>query len=509
MKALLLHPDRDYDPRQALPWQAPALIQDLQLETLFRAMAGEDEFLLGVARHTVLSGLNNDMETIRYRLGVLQDCLSHPTVVRQLYDCALEAITREKAEYYGSLARNPSLVLYSAIKVIEIFIPLLRRLRDLAEATDKRCASRGLQTLFAMLKDELGEPYLAEIQGHLDKLKFRRGVLLSAELGKGNRSTHYRLCKPAGGTTNWLARLFEPSPRGYRFRLQERDERGGQLLSDMKDRGIDLVANALAQARDHILSFFVTLRTELAFYLCGINLHDRLTALGVPVCIPLPEPAGQRLQRFSGLYDPCLALTMGRTVVGNSADADGRRLVIVTGANQGGKSSFLRSLGVAHLMMQAGLFVSARRFEAELCMGLFTHYRREEDQAMKSGRLDEELSRLSDIADHIGANALLLLNESFSATNEREGSEIARQVVSALIERGVKIVFVTHQYEFARGCFEGGMEGVLFLRAQREADGTRTFKLVQGEPLPSSFGGDLYRQVFGAEAAPAALGESE
>jgi MutS domain V len=93
--------------------------------------------------------------------------------------------------------------------------------------------------------------------------------------------------------------------------------------------------------------------------------------------------------------------------------------------------------------------VPAASFSANLCDGLFTHYKREEDATMQSGNLDEELSRMSDIVDHLTANSMVLLNESFAAAHEREGSEIARQIVGALVEKRIKMFFVTHLYAFA------------------------------------------------------------
>ena len=115
---------------------------------------------------------------------------------------------------------------------------------------------------------------------------------------------------------------------------------------------------------------------------------------------------------------------------------------------------------------------------------------------MASGKFDEELSRMSAIIDTISSDALIMFNESFAATNEREGSEIARQIVSALLEKRIKVFFVTHLYELARGFYEQKTENVIFLRAERQQDGSRTFKLSQGEPLPTSYGEDLYQQVF-------------
>jgi DNA mismatch repair ATPase MutS len=188
---------------------------------------------------------------------------------------------------------------------------------------------------------------------------------------------------------------------------------------------------------------------------------------------------------------------MKQKIVGNDVNADNKDLVIITGANQGGKSTFLRSIGLSQLMMQCGMFVPAESFCSNVCDNLFTHYKRKEDATMKSGKLDEELGRMSDIVDNITPNAMLLFNESFAATNEREGSEIAGQIIRVLLEKSFKVFFVTHLYEFAHGFYERSMEGGIFLRAERKPDGGRSFRLIEGEPLQTSYGEDLYKNIFG------------
>jgi len=224
---------------------------------------------------------------------------------------------------------------------------------------------------------------------------------------------------------------------GYTFVLDPRDENGAKALSELNDRGINLVANALGQSADHILNFFRMLRAELAFYVGSMNLQEQLARKGEPICFPGPVPATERKYSFRGLYDVCLSLLVRQRVIGNDVNADDKDLIIITGANQGGKSTFLRSIGLAQLMLQAGMFVPAESFSANICPSLFTHYKREEDASMKSGKFDEELTRMSEIADHLVPDSMLLLNESFAATNEREGSEISRQIVSDLIEKGL------------------------------------------------------------------------
>jgi DNA mismatch repair ATPase MutS len=262
------------------------------------------------------------------------------------------------------------------------------------------------------------------------------------------------------------------------------------------------VARTLGQSADHVLDFFTALRAELAFYIGCLNLHDQLAAKATPVCLPDPHPLGAFALSARGLCDPALSLRSSGIVRGNDLNADGRRLVVITGANQGGKSTFLRSLGLAQLMMQAGMFVTARSFSGTVANGVFTHYKREEDPTMTRGKFDEELTRMSQIATAASTNCLLFCNESFSTTNEIEGSEIAADVIRGMTDTGNTVVFVTHLYEFARRFYRDHAETTLFLRADRGADGRRPFRIVEGAPLPTSYGEDLYRRSFGVVGQP-------
>jgi DNA mismatch repair ATPase MutS len=199
-----------------------------------------------------------------------------------------------------------------------------------------------------------------------------------------------------------------------------------------------------------------------------------------------------------GLRDVGLCLTTSRPVVGNDVDGHGRTLIMATGANEGGKSTFLRSVGNAQMMMQAGMFVTAEFFEANVERATFTHFKREEDDTMTSGKLDEELARMNAIADAMTPQSLLLCNESFASTNEREGSQIARGVIDACAAADVKVVFVTHLYDLAHSLYDRGDPTALFLRAERCDDGARTFRLTAAEPEPTSYGVDSFLRVFGS-----------
>ncbi|MFY9739890.1 MAG: hypothetical protein WAK11_12705 [Candidatus Cybelea sp.] len=511
MNVHLLYQDRDFDENAPPPPGSEALIQDLGLDTLFAAMSQGDALLSEVARRVTLAW-TTDIETIRYRQGVLQDCMQGRAVFKEMHDLATDAIEAERKDIFGSLARSPSSVLFRSISLLESLTIVLVNIRRIADEHVAGFQSEGLRTLLEMIRSELSDQYFATIRGHLRRLRFSGGVLISAHLGEGNKGTDYVLreqSEPPGGL---IALLFRPKAPSCSFRISDQDEAGARALEELRTRGLSLVASALGRSTDHILRFLTILRAELAFYLGCVRLHDLLSARGHPVCFPQPAERQEHKLSATGLYDIGLALDTTTGVVANDVRADAKDLVFLTGANQGGKSTFLRSVGVAQLMMQCGMFVPAESFSSNVCERMFTHFKRPEDPDMKSGKFEEELGRMSSIADHLVPNSLILFNESFAATNELEGSEIAEQIVNALLERRIKVLFVTHQFELAYRFSSRGLPASLFLTAERRPNGTRTFKMIEGEPRRTSHGEDLYRQIFGglrAGLAHEAQGEAQ
>lgn len=528
MKAHLLHPTRDFDwkwvlvatserdaahggwrynrdpnfdPRSGLPWNDDALTADLSLNVLFEAMARDDGCIFVTVRKAILAAVTTDLETVHHRQDVLRDSLQNPDVIRELYALAIEAVEAQKGRYFtGLYSRSPDSVLRDGMETMERFLVYMKKLRRMADTHAHKFHSKGWTSFFAMLKRDLDEDYFALVHGHLGELKFRHGELISAGLGEANKGRDYtlhRLPYEKRHWWDWWNRLFQDKSKFFAFELHPRDEAGAQALNVLRNRGMAAVADALGQAGDHVRDFFGMLRVELAFYVGCLNLHDRLAAKGEPTYVPTVRAADEQRLSFQGLYDVCLTLSVDRPVVGNDATGDGKTLLVITGPNTGGKSTFLRSVGLAQLLAQSGMFVPAEAYSTSLCQGILTHFKREEDAAMASGKFDEEMSRMNQIVEHFAPYAMILFNESFSATNEREGSEIARQIVDALLEGKARVLFVTHMYELAHGFHERRLAEALFLRASRQTDGTRTYRLTEGEPLPTSFGHDLYYRIFG------------
>lgn len=496
MNVHLMHPEADFDPGQRPPENHQDLTADLGLDLVWTTMAGGDRHLFEVARTATLCGAA-DPVTISYRQDVLDDFRNHRGVALRLYEIASEAEQGER-RIWGTLRPNPSAILRRSVEVLALFVHHLRALRDAAEALEGAVGSAGLRRLVATLQRELDAGYFAEVDEHLEKLRFKSGVWMSAALGEGNQGVGHVLREPAERQGRWREVLHLSPPTRFSFEVHPKDEPGLEALDALKNRGLNLVANALAQSTDHILAFFTQLRAEVGFYVACLNLEEALEAVGAPLCRGEAHRIGG-VPMFSarGLYDGALALRTGSRLVGNDVDADGRLLVMVTGANSGGKSTFLRSVGLAQLMLRSGMPVCARELRATPCDRLFTHFAREEDTSMESGRLDDELSRMRGVAELLTGDSIVLFNESFAGTSEWEGSEIARQVVHALVEAGVRVFFVTHLFDLSKAMYDDAGVPVLFLRAERRPDGTRSYRLLEGAPLATSYGPDIYERLGG------------
>lgn len=499
MKPHLLQPS--FSPLRSAqpPAQWAEVSRDLEIDTLIDTMAAGDAYVRGAVAMVLPAAVGaGDAAVVAYRQAALRDVLERSEAIDELYARVVAAIDSRKQHLFGldMLGRyGTGTTLRAAADMLRDLIHHLQQLRDASVRMQPGFASEAFCDLFAQFQTQLDGEWMAQATGHLDTLRFSDGMLFGAVLGRGNHLATPVLYAGGGNRQRWWARLLRKAPSEFRFRLHPRDEAGARALSELGDRVIVEVANAVAQATEHVFAFLDVLRAELAFYLGCARLHMRLHELGVATC--MPEYVDPPVLRATALRDPSLALTMARTPAANDLDAATGSFLVITGANQGGKSTFLRALGLAQIMLQAGMFVAAESYTGALSSGVFTHYKREEDPLMQGGKLDEELVRMSAAADHIRPGAVWLSNESFSSTNEREGSQLLLDVVEALRERQVSVRMVTHLLTAALRL--ATTADAVCLRAPRAQSGVRTYRLEIGAPMHTSFAADVYAEVFGPD----------
>lgn len=464
------------------------LKSDLELYCILEHMADGDKTVLDACDDALMRPLQT-LEDIGYRQQALSDALNNRDTVYRLY--ALAAGTNRFPRYHPS-ASDMTGSFEGAVALISAYTALLKELRSVAGKQLAAFRSEAFRDLFNMLLRELSDSFFTRVQAQLDEISDTNNLLISVRLGSDLKFVGYTLrYKDKGFRLKWH---MAPS---YAVDV-EKNPAGLHDLHRRRERAIIDATNVLAQTARFLEGFFADLRSQLAFYVGCLNLAEKLGRLGMPCCIPELLPVDSSDRCWQELYDMSLLLTKGSAVVGNDLEAAGKRLYIITGANQGGKSTFLRSVGQAQLMAQCGMPVGAAGFKAPIRRSVFTHFIKEEDRGVESGKLDEELVRMRQIADFLERGSMVLFNESFSSTNEREGSEICRQITKALVENGMELFSVTHLYTFAAS-FLGDMQ-TQFLKAQRREDSQRTFKILPGQPAETAYGEDLYRRIFKPES---------
>ncbi len=495
MKVYLMYRKRDFDLERKLPKNLEILMHDLEIKTLLNAMSKEDDFLYEVSKQAIFSNLKST-EEIAYRQDILKDSLGNQDVIKSLYELTTKALEKKQERWLGVFGRYPSSLLSSSVSLLKMYFELLKDMRKIVDENSQKFNSTGFKRFFSMVQKELSDEYLDIANEHLKELKFKDGILISAKLGESNEGENYILRRDKSAGKSWIKRLLSKKQKKYTHSLHPRDDAGAKVLRNLRDEGLNLIAQTLSSSASSVDNFFKSLRKELAFYIGCLNLDIKLKELGAQTSFPNLFASDNKIFFSKDLYDISLVLTMDKKVVGNDINANQKELIFVTGANQGGKSTFLRSIGLAQMMVQSGMFVPATMLNISLVSGIFTHFKKEEDKSMKSGKFDEELSRMSDIIDEIFPYALVLFNESFASTNEIEGSEIAQQITKALLEKKIRVIFVTHMYKLANSFYKKDMKNIQFLRANREEDGSRDFKMKEAKPLHTSFAKDIYNSIF-------------
>ena len=539
MKVCLLYEDRERLQEETY-YDTASIIQDLGLKSIFLVSAKElvyengevvkvekeDPFLMDTMQKIMMTPLTTK-EQIVFRQEIVKDAYNDPELIRELYQTSDGMLRKWNELGRGTKGRirhsNPVMKLISEIRVLHLFCDTLSKVRTLLQSREG-LASKGLCAFRDELNKAFSEEREADIRKVLNDISFytsgldqedegrdqviRPRIVLECGLEDGLKFSSMKIEEVSsqstkfirkGSTRDKIQKFFEGRMADSFSTVEE--VRIQEQTLQLEYGVVNHLVRKLRRFTDEFQTFFDQLKFQTAFYLAVILMRQHIERFGLKYCFP--EVCERRDLEFVSLKEFVMALEQRVNVIGNTCSMKQKDLLIVTGANQGGKSTFLRSIGIAQVMMQCGLPVTAYTFRSGIFPRIFVHFTRREDSAMNSGRLDEELNRMNGIIEHIGDGSLVFLNESFATTTEKEGAVIAYDVIRALKEAGVRILTVTHLLSFAKRVYEETKgqpdAGVEFLSAERKEDGTRTYHMIESEPELTSFGLDIYERIVGAD----------
>ena len=204
-----------------------------------------------------------------------------------------------------------------------------------------------------------------------------------------------------------------------------------------------LAAGKKIEAMEHIYETFLNFNQELDFYESALVLKELYEKLQLPYCMPeLPGDSDESVTSLGGFYDLVIALHMADegkfnngAIVTNDVDLSrNERIAIITGPNQGGKTTWLRAVTLCQVLFQAGLFVPAKKAVLSVKDFIFTHFPANEKFILSKGRMGEEASRMKIIFKNITRNSMVMMNESFSSTNAIDGLNIISVVIKVCVQ---------------------------------------------------------------------------
>ncbi len=502
----------------------PQVMADLDLPEVIQALCSGEPRRERFVRD-LLAAPCADPAVITYRADALDDLLADATLRAALRAVlpALDALadTSRPRSGEGALFR-----LTQRLSALELYVDAARQLQQALAPARRRAAA--LEAVYASLQALVETPAFAALQAALPAVRQRLGevrsvtigVNLSDDLQPATAALLALHAEPVAGQATLLARLLGRTGGQQGLTPLRPGDLGpdNRLLGDLRrllDRVIDPLERALERFAAVAPAALARLAPELAFLLDAAALTLRLRDAGLPLCRPVLASRDARVCAVQEGYHLGLALRLlnqadpstanaAASVVTNAMTFDDTagRVWVLTGPNRGGKTTYIRAVGLLQVLAQAGLPVPARAARISPVDALYTHFPAPEGATPGRGRLDDEAARLAAIFQRATPHSLILLNEVLAGTSTSEALGLAVDVVRGLRLLGARAIYVTHVHELAERVDEinartagDGMVGSLVADAEREAgeDGLhgRTFRVHPGPPRGVSYASDI------------------
>ncbi len=422
---------------------------DLNLDQVFQSLtAGREEYNLKPLLSTPL----DNVEAVIYRQEVLRD-IEGEALHEQIETFARNMRTMRKHLAQADKLNNEYQKARWFLDAVEIYCLAITGLAD--ELTKLDLKSRGLRDFSEYLKTYANSKDFQSLIAETKKLKEDlQSITYSIQI-RGRRVTVKKYEAEPDYSTD-VEETFRKFQQGvvkdYQFTFDEHLKMN-HVEEDILNRVALLypdiflaLRNYYASHRDSFNPTISRFDREAQFYTAYLELVEKIRSNGLKFCYPSVSKQSKEIYAHE-TFDLALAIKLVQqqsAIVCNDFYLKNReRIFVVSGPNQGGKTTFARTFGQLHYLASLGYLVPASEAQLFLCDRIFTHFEKEERIEDLRGKLQDELIRIHNILQRATSNSIIIMNESFASTTISDALFLGQEILHQIIQRDILCVYVT------------------------------------------------------------------
>jgi DNA mismatch repair ATPase MutS len=427
----------------------PVFFADLNLDQLVAAVtAGKDYYNLKPFFYTPL----NDADAIGYRQEVMRD-LEDEGLMADIKSFADKMRTARSLIALAHKLRTKHNKEGWFLEAVETYCAAVSDLADLL--TRRTPASRGLSEFRRFLVFYTESDDFTRLRAEIEHLKNLLKTVHYCLLIKGN-TVKVRKYGSEADFSDEVEKTFHKFKQGAvkNYLVEYHTDAG---MNNVEEKILECAALLYPEIftrldefcesnGDFIEKTIAGFDREIQFYISYLDYIDRIKRTGLPFCFPEITCEDKEIYNFEG-FDIVLAYNRAlekSPVIPNDFYLEGsERILVVSGPNQGGKTTFARSFGQIHYLASLGCPVPGRTARLFTADAIYTHFEKEETITNLRGKLKDDLVRLYTILEEATPRSIIILNEIFTSTTLLDAIFLSSRLMERIIELDLLCVWVT------------------------------------------------------------------
>ncbi len=503
-------------------------VANLELELLSRLICPENS--LNALR--ILTQLSTDEEVLNYRLDILEDFLNVPQLEAVLYENVHKLYVNEHVNIQKLGLADSFYALNTRLNSLKTFIECITKCHEFCQKFQDRFKSEALKGLVEYFASVYNSEYFDEVKRETDEClrilaKGVKSVTVGINFDDMMRPVEAMLLSVSTdsirkkGRFDWIFKHLDGgADRAIGRTHSLYNENGGTndleapLFRELKEINSEYISHLDRAIRAYFKKStedILTFESQMSFYIGAKRIIDAVRARGLDMCRPKYLKMDERRLDAKGVFDLSFYTQMvssdpmgslkGKIITNDCTMDDDGRFFVLTGANNGGKTTYTRAIGIIQVMAQAGIYVPCTSCEISPVDFIYTHFPKEEEVGLNTSRFTQECKQFKVTVDNATRYSMLLLNESIQSTTPTECVFIATELTKIFRCIGVRGVYATHLLELAKNLdklnaeVEGDTKLVsIVTTVDTTADNKRLYRIVRSAPQEFGYAQTIYKK---------------